>query len=168
MTRTGLIIVLVAAGCTRSDDTDAPPITDSPTASSPTFEELDDHVTAVEGSWVGQADPTPLGPMPFAMDFAWDGSELHGRADASGGFYLDFRFIPDGDGWVLREEGGLPGGLVQSRVLEPVAVDGDKVAWEDPFDPDYLYVETSLQGDRLVLDATVKQTRHAILDLARQ
>lgn len=160
--------LVFAAACQPSTEPD--PIRPADTATpAPTVDQapLGDRIAALEGLWVGQADPTPLGPMAFAFDFGWDDDRLVAHTDGGGGLYIELAFQETEDGWVCIEEGGLPGGLVQSYPLHPTALDDGQISWAYAEDPDYLSMEMSDGEDRLVLDVTIRSSRHVVIDLGR-
>jgi len=118
-------------------------------------------VAHITGTWVGMAEGTPLGDMPFALAFARDADgSVHARADDGKGMYLDFRFVQRPGTWVLVEEGAIPSIGVQTHTLTP---DG-AAHWRDK-DVD---VALDVTGDVLVMATTVRGKPHATFKLKRR
>ncbi|MBI3471502.1 MAG: hypothetical protein HY013_09110 [Candidatus Solibacter usitatus] len=63
----------------------------------------------LEGFYASQANPTPFGKIPFAMDLARepDGS-LHGRTWADSQTYFDFKFYLNDKSEIFFHETGSP------------------------------------------------------------
>src|SRR5262245_61478084 len=105
----------------------------------------------VEGFFATQKAKTPIGEMPFAMDMVKeaDGS-VHGRTWADKESYFDFKFYLNEKGQLLfHETGALPGGLVQSHVLEVAKVDGDTITFESTKAPGLLVATVTADGAQL-------------------
>jgi hypothetical protein len=123
----------------------------------------------VEGFYASEKNRTPIGDIPFAMDMVKesDGS-MHGRTWASKDSYFDFRFSLNEKGELLfHETGALPGGLVQSHVLEVVKEDGDTLTFETRKAPGLLVAQVTADGKRLHVNAVVRGRPHVDLQLAR-
>jgi hypothetical protein len=163
-------LLLIACSHSPAAPTATPtPATRPPVAAAPAPD--DAHTRVVDGlvgAWVGEATDTPVGPFPFAIAFAREaGGDVHGRADDGKGTYLDFRFRREGARWTLVEEGQLPGAGKQAHTLDPAAATADGVRWAERGEPDYLSIAFALDGDALVLTATVHGEPHAAFRLRR-
>lgn len=123
----------------------------------------------VEGFYANQKNKTPLGEIPFAMDMVKeaDGS-VHGRTWADKDSYFDFKFYLNEKGELFfHETGALPGGLVQSHVLEVVKVEGDTVTFESKKAPGVLVAHVTADGKELHVNTIVRGKPHADLQMAR-
>lgn len=127
-------------------------------------------VKLAEGAWVGQADPTPVGAMPFGLTFAWEDEERLSAATSAYGFTLAFAYERDPElgygGWRLVEEGSMPGGFSQQYTLVPAAIEEGRVTWERPEDPEHLRVIEEHSPEAWRMEAWVRGELHAVLDLA--
>jgi hypothetical protein len=128
------------------------------------------HLDRHEGTWVGSADPTPVGAFPFGWSFGWQGDDtLTAFADSGYGFTFTWTYSRADDGtWTLVESGEMAGVFKQSYVLTPASIDGDVVTWIYPDDPDYLSATVEAGEDTLRLEAKVRGETHAVLSLTRQ
>jgi hypothetical protein len=118
---------------------------------------------------MSQTNPTPLGPIGFAMELVKesDGS-IHGRVQSDKETYFDFRFYRGEKGQILfRETGALGDGFVQSHEMEVVKRDGDTQTFSTKEQPPLLVATVTAGGDRLRLTATVRGKPHVDLDMAR-
>jgi hypothetical protein len=123
----------------------------------------------VEGFFATQKAKTPIGEIPFAMDMVKeaDGS-VHGRTWADKESYFDFKFYLNEKGQLLfHETGALPGGLVQSHVLEVAKVDGDTITFESTRAPGLLVATVTADGTQLHVVSVVRGKPHADLQMAR-
>ncbi len=167
------LLLLLLLACSAFDPDDAPADvtadTDPPAGGfTPADVDLTDWVAAGAGSWVGEARDTPLGDLPFALDLAFDDDgDLTGDVDSGAGFTLAFRYHQGPDGrWQLTEAGQMPPYFEQSYTLQAASIDGDRVVWVTPDDPDFLVVRVDHTGETLRMAVRLRGERHAVLDLA--
>jgi hypothetical protein len=123
----------------------------------------------VEGFFATQRATTPLGAIPFAMDMVKeaDGS-VHGRTWADKQTYFDFKFYLDEKGELLfHETGALPGGLVQSHILEVAKIEGDTITFESKKAPGLLVATVTADGKQLHVVSVVRGKPHADLQMPR-
>jgi hypothetical protein len=123
----------------------------------------------VEGFFATQRAKTPVGEIPFAMDMVKeaDGS-VHGRTWADKESYFDFKFYLDEKGELLfHETGALPGGLVQSHILEVAKIEGDTITFESRKAPGLLVATVTADGKQLHVVSVVRGKPHADLQMAR-
>jgi len=123
----------------------------------------------VEGFYVSRSSPTPFGALDFAMDMIKqpDGA-VHGRSWVDKETYFDFKFYRGEQGQLLfQETGSLPGGFVQSYVLEVVKAAGDTLTFETKKQPGLLVAQVTADGDRLRVQVTLRSKPHVDLDMAR-
>ena len=123
----------------------------------------------VEGFFATPKAKTPIGEIPFAMDMVKeaDGS-VHGRTWADKESYFDFKFYLNEKGELFfHETGALPGGLVQSYVLEVAKVDGDTITFESTKVPGLLVATVTADGKQLHVVSVVRGKPHADLEMAR-
>ena len=122
-----------------------------------------------EGFFATQRAKTPVGEIPFAMDMVKeaDGS-VHGRTWADKDSYFDFKFYLDAKGELLfHETGALPGGLVQSHILEVAKIEGDTITFESKKAPGLLVATVTADGKQLHVVSMVRGKPHADLQMAR-
>src|SRR5262245_16841143 len=123
----------------------------------------------VEGFFATQRAKTPVGEIPFAMDMIKeaDGS-VHGRTWADKESYFDFKFYLDEKGELLfHETGALPGGLVQSHILEVAKIEGDTITFESRKAPGLLVATVTADGTQLHVVSVVRGKPHADLEMSR-
>ena len=123
----------------------------------------------VEGFFATQRATTPVGEIPFAMDMVKeaDGS-IHGRTWADKESYFDFKFYLNEKGELFfHETGALPGGLVQSHVLEVAKVEGDTITFESRKTPGLLVATVTADGKQLHVLSVVRGKPHANLQMPR-
>jgi len=123
----------------------------------------------VEGFFATERAKTPVGEIPFAMDMVKeaDGS-VHGRTWADKESYFDFKFYLDEKGELLfHETGALPGGLVQSHILEVAKIDGDTITFESRKAPGLLVATVTADGKQLHVVSVVRGKPHADLQMPR-
>lgn len=138
--------------------------------SSPVF--AADHaawLAKVEGFFATERAKTPVGEIPFAMDMVKeaDGS-IHGRTWADKDSYFDFKFYLDEKGELLfHETGALPGGLVQSHILEVAKIEGDTITFESRKAPGLLVATVTADGKQLHVVSVVRGKPHANLQMPR-
>jgi len=123
----------------------------------------------VEGFFATQKAKTPVGEIPFAMDMVkeTDGS-VHGRTWADKESYFDFKFYLNEKGELFfHETGALPGGLVQSYILEVTKVDGDTITFESTRVPGLLVATVTADGQQLHVVSVVRGKPHADLQMTR-
>jgi hypothetical protein len=122
-----------------------------------------------EGFFATQLAKTPVGEIPFAMDMVKeaDGS-VHGRTWADKDSYFDFKFYLDEKGELLfHETGALPGGLVQSHILEVTKIEGDTITFESKKAPGLLVATVTADGKQLHVISVVRGKPHADLQMPR-
>ena len=124
------------------------------------------HVAALEGMWMGEANPTPLGAFPFAIAFERKGDAVLGVTKLTG-MSLSFAFEPDATHGVRFTESGTFAGFTQSYVLAPVEASAAAVRWLAIDDPEVLEVVTSVSATSLTIEAWVRGEPHATLTLDR-
>lgn len=130
---------------------------------------LDAWVAKIEGGWAGENNQTPMGRMPFALlfDRQEDGS-LYTHAALNRDTWIDLRFIKDGSGhWLLQEGGALEGLGERGSVLIPAKGEGELRRWTHPENPDYLTVEMSVDEETLYMNVMVLGREHASFRMAR-
>jgi hypothetical protein len=123
----------------------------------------------VEGFFATQKAKTPVGEIPFAMDMVKeaDGS-VHGRTWADKDSYFDFKFYLNEKGELFfHETGALPGGLVQSHILEVAKVDGDTITFESKKAPGLLVATVTADATQLHVVSVVRGKPHADLQMPR-
>lgn len=123
----------------------------------------------VEGLYMSQKNPTPFGVIGFAMEMVKqpDGS-MHGRLHIDKETFFDFKFWLDDKGDIFfHETGSLPGGFVQSHVLDLVKAEGDTLTFETRKQPGVLVAQVTATGERLRVSTVVRGKPHADLDMAR-
>lgn len=123
----------------------------------------------VEGFFVSPQAKTPVGAIPFAMDMVKeaDGS-IHGRTWAGNDSYFDFKFYLNEKGELFfHETGALPGGLVQSHVLEVAKAEGDTITFESRNAPGLLVATVTADGKQLHVVSVVRGKPHADLQMSR-
>ena len=123
----------------------------------------------VEGFFATERAKTPVGEIPFAMDMVKeaDGS-VHGRTWADKQSYFDFKFYLDEKGELLfHETGALPGGLVQSHILEVAKIEGDTITFESRKAPGLLVATVTADGKQLHVVSVVRGKPHADLQMPR-
>lgn len=126
-------------------------------------------VARFEGVWAGEDNPTPLGPISFAMDFQWqeDGS-LRSLSSLSEATWVDLRFAPDSAGnWVLHESAQLAGQFLQGYPLHPERVAGDTLHFAYRADPHYLRCVVTANEAVLAMTVWVRGEEHVRFHLAR-
>lgn len=119
-------------------------------------------IERMEGQWNGPVE-TPYIDIPeFPLDFAWqpDGS-LHSFLTDGEETSFAFTFADDGEHWIFTERGELPGGMIQSYTLHPVAIDGDLVRWVYLEDPELLVVDLEVTAEQFRMEVTVRGVQHA-------
>jgi len=122
-----------------------------------------------EGFFATQKAKTPVGEIPFAMDMVKeaDGS-VHGRTWADKESYFDFKFYLNEKGELLfHETGALPGGLVQSHILEVAKIEGDTITFESKKAPGLLVATVTADGKQLHVVSVVRGKPHADLQMPR-
>jgi hypothetical protein len=127
---------------------------------------LDAHVAALEGVWIGEANPTPLGAIPFGIALERKGDAIVGVSKQMG-TSLSFAFEPDATHGFRFTESGTFAGFTQSYVLAPVEASADSVRWVALEDPEVLEVVTTVSATSLTLEAWVRGEPHATLTLDR-
>ncbi len=127
-----------------------------------------EQVARFEGVWSGENNPSPLGPIPFAMDFQWqeDGS-LRSLSSLSRDTWVDLRFRKEGDVWILDESARLAGQFEQGYPLHPVRVTGDTLHYAYLEDPHFLRVALVASHDTLDMAVWVRGEEHVRFRLAR-
>jgi hypothetical protein len=123
----------------------------------------------VEGFFSTDRAKTPFGEIPFALDMVKeaDGS-IYGRTWADGETYIDFKFYQNEIGELLfRETGALPGGLVQSHILEVAKADGDTITFESRKAPGLIVATVTADGRQLHVVSVVRGKLHADLQMPR-
>ena len=123
----------------------------------------------VEGFFSTDRAKTPFGEVPFAMDMVKeaDGS-IHGRTWADGETYFDFKFYLNEKGELLfHETGALPGGLVQSHILEVAKVEGETITFESRKAPGLLVATVTADGKQLHVMSVVRGKPHADIQMPR-
>jgi len=123
----------------------------------------------VEGFFSTDRAKTPFGEIPFAMDMIKeaDGS-IHGRTWADGETYIDFKFYLNEIGELLfHETGALPGGLLQSHILEVAKAEGDTITFESRKTPGLLVATVTADGKQLHVVSVVRGKPHADLQMSR-
>jgi hypothetical protein len=96
-----------------------------------------------------------------------DGS-VHGRTWADKESYFDFKFYLNEKGELFfHETGALPGGLVQSHVLEVAKVEGDTITFESKKAPGLLVATVTADGTQLHVVSVVRGKPHADLQMPR-
>lgn len=138
-------------------------------ASPPVMPLTDKQIARFEGTWLGHDNPSPFGPISFAMDFRWeeDGS-LHSRSAMSHETWVDLRLRKDtNDLWVLDESASLAGLGVQEYTLHPVSVAGDTLEWAHLKSPWYLTVRTAVSADELYMLVLLRGKEHVQFRLQR-
>ncbi len=128
----------------------------------------DEQIARFEGTWLGDDNPTPFGPISFAMDFQWeeDGS-LHSHSAMSQETWVDLHFRKLEHGWVLDESASLAGMGVQEYRLHPVRAAGDTLDWAYLKSPWYLTVRTVVSADHLYMLVLLRDERHVEFHLPR-
>jgi hypothetical protein len=155
-----LPLLLVACGSSRTEPAPSPPPPPDPHAAAV--------AGLVGGLWAGEISQSPVGPIPFAIEFSREpDGDVHGRAERDG-MFLDFRFQKAGETWVLVEDGQIPGVGRQTHTLEPAAPGPAGPRWVTADDPSYVDVAFAVDGDRLVLTAKVHGEPHAVFELLRR
>jgi len=136
---------------------------------SPAFAQNAAWLAKVEGFFASDKNKTPVGEIPFAMDMVKEGDgSVHGRTWADKDSYFDFKFYLNEKGQVLfQETGALPGGLVQSYVLEVTKVDGDTLTFESTKAPGVLVATVTADGKQLHVSTVVRGKPHANLQMLR-
>ena len=134
----------------------------------PVIRVTDDRIAAFEGTWIGRDNPSPVGPIDFAMDFRResDGS-LHSRSSLSRQTWIDLHFRKEADGWVLHESAGLAGLGEQAYPMHPVRAAADTVEWTYLKDRSYLSARTAVSGDRLYMQVFLRGRQHVLFQLER-
>lgn len=119
-------------------------------------------IERIEGPWEGPVE-TPYITIPqFPLDFAWQADgRLHANVSDGMETSFDFDFAHDGEHWIFTERGALPGGMVQSYALYPVAIDGDRVRWVYLDEPELLVVELEVDAEEFRMEVTVRGVTHA-------
>ena len=123
----------------------------------------------VEGFFSADRAKTPFGEIPFAMDLVKeaDGS-IHGRTWADRETYFDFKFYLNEIGELLfHETGALPGGLLQSHILEVAKAEGDTITFESRKTPGLLVATVTADGKQLHVVSVVRGKPHADIQMPR-
>lgn len=123
----------------------------------------------IEGVYMGQNNPTPFGPIGFAMDMVKqpDGS-VHGRVHSDRDTYFEFAFrLNDQGGIAFHETGSLGQGFVQSHELELVEAMGDTITFATQEKPALLVAEVTADGSRLRVKVMLRGKPHVDLDMTR-
>jgi hypothetical protein len=123
----------------------------------------------IEGVYMGQNNPTPFGPIGFAMDMVRqpDGS-VHGRLHSDRDTYFDFAFrLNDRGGITFHETGSLGQGFVQSHELELAETEGDTLTFATEERPALLVAEVTADGSRLRVKVMLRGKPHVDLDMTR-
>jgi hypothetical protein len=118
---------------------------------------------------MGQNNPTPLGPIGFAMDMMKqpDGS-VRGRLHSDRDTYFEFAFRLNEKGGITFHETGLLGqGFVQSHELELVETAGETLTFATQERPALLVAEVTADGSRLRVKARLRGKPHVDLDMTR-
>lgn len=126
-------------------------------------------VARFEGVWAGNDNTSPLGPIPFAMDFQWqeDGS-LRSLSHLSRETWVDLRFAADSTGtWVLHESAQLAGQFLQSYPLHAEGVAGDTLYFAYREDPHYLRCAMTASDAMLDMIVWIRGEEHVRFHLAR-
>jgi tetratricopeptide (TPR) repeat protein len=128
----------------------------------------DEQIARFEGTWLGHDNPSPFGPMSFAMDFRWeeDGS-LHSHSAMSRKTWVDLRFRKLDGGWVMEESASLANMGVQEYTLHPVRAAGDTLEWAYRENPWFLSVRTALDVDELYMLVLLRDEVHVEFRLPR-
>jgi hypothetical protein len=123
----------------------------------------------IEGVYTGQNNPTPFGPIGFAMDMMKqpDGP-VHGRLHSDKDTYFEFVFrLNDKGGITFHETGSLGPGFVQSHQLELVETVGDTLTFATQEKPALLVAEVTADGTRLRVKVILRGKPHVDLDMTR-
>jgi hypothetical protein len=129
----------------------------------------DEQIARFEGTWLGHDNPSPFGPIPFAMDFRWeeDGS-LHSHSAMSQETWVDLRLRKDdNDLWVMDESASLAGMGVQEYTLHPVRAAGDTLEWAYLKSPWFLTLRTAVGPDELYMLVLLRGDEHVEFRLPR-
>jgi hypothetical protein len=119
----------------------------------------------IEGTYMGQNNPTPFGRIGFAIDMINqpDGS-VHGRVHSDRDTYFDFKFRLNDKGEVtFHETGSLGQGSSQSHELQFVGADGDTFTFAEQQQPGLLVAEVTADGKRLRIKVTLRGKPHVDL-----
>jgi hypothetical protein len=123
----------------------------------------------IEGVYMGQNNPTPFGPIGFAMDMMKrpDGS-VQGRVHSDRDTYFEFTFrLNDKGGITFQETGSLGQGFVQSHELELVKGEGDTLTFVTQEKTPLLVAEVTADGSRLRVKVMLRGKPHVDLDMTR-
>ena len=129
----------------------------------------DAHIARFEGTWLGQDNPSPFGPISFAMDFRreTDGS-LRSHTPLSRDTWVDLRLRQNENGqWVMDESAALAGIGVQEYTLHPVRAAGDTLEWAYLNSPRYLTVRTAVRTNQLYMLVLLRGEPHVEFHLER-
>ncbi|MEM9454125.1 MAG: hypothetical protein AAGF11_08090 [Myxococcota bacterium] len=119
-------------------------------------------IERMEGQWNGPVQTPYINIPEFPLDFAWqpDGSLYSFITDGEETSFA-FTFADDGERWTFTERGELPGGMIQSYTLHPVAIDGDLVRWVYLDEPERLVVDLEVTEEQFRMNVTVRGVQHA-------
>jgi hypothetical protein len=128
-----------------------------------------EQVARFEGVWAGRDNPSPFGPIPFAMDFQWQGDgSLRSLSSLSRDTWVDLRFAADSAGnWVLHESAQLAGQFLQGYPMHPERVAGDTLHYAYREDPGFLRCALTADGATLDMMVRVRGEEHVRFHLAR-
>lgn len=125
-------------------------------------------IARFEGVWAGEDNPSPFGPIPFAADFRWqeDGT-LRSLSALSAATWVDLRFRPEGETWVLDEEAQLAGEFRQGYPLHPLRAANDTIYFAYLPDPHYLTCGLYAGEETLEMRVWVRGEDHVRFRLER-
>lgn len=127
-------------------------------------------VHAFEGVWLGENNPSPFGPISFAMDFQRqaDGS-LKSHSALSQGTYIQLHLAKSDKGiWLLHDTASLSGLGEMSHTMHPVRVASDTLYFAYLEDPQYLSCELTANATTLHMLVRVRGEEHVRFLLTRQ
>jgi hypothetical protein len=123
----------------------------------------------IEGVYMGQNNPTPFGPIGFAIEMMKqpDGS-VHGRVHSDKDTYFEFEFrLNEKGGITFHETGSLGQGFVQSHELDLVKTEADTLTFATQEQPALLGAEVTANGSRLRVKVILRGKPHVDLDMTR-
>lgn len=128
----------------------------------------DEQIARFEGTWLGDDNPSPFGPISFALDFRWDeDGSLHARSAMSQKTWVDLRLRKADGGWVMEESASLAGLGVQEYALHPVRAAGDTLEWAYLENPGFLTVRSAVSTEQLYMLVLLRGERHVEFRLPR-
>lgn len=123
----------------------------------------------IEGVYIGQNNPTPFGPIGFAIEMVKQPDRsVHGRVHSDRDTYFEFAFrLSEKSGLVFHETGSLGRGFVQSHDLELIKAEGDTLTFATQEEPALLAAEVTADGNRLRVKVLLRGKPHVDLDMTR-